>query len=123
VGRVEFFLLDGDGNERSIASREHPGAGKGLEAMVQEIAATGVDFQDVVVDLEKVVWLNSTGLGWLVGLARQRKQRGDGVVLTGANERVARLLHVTSLDLALPMYETIDAAAGALRLDVEGPAD
>ncbi len=123
MGRVEFFLLDGDGNERSIASREHPGAGKGLEAMVQEIAATGVDFQDVVVDLEKVVWLNSTGLGWLVGLARQRKQRGDGVVLTGANERVARLLHVTSLDLALPMYETIDAAAGALRLDVEGPAD
>ncbi|MBD3220780.1 STAS domain-containing protein [bacterium] len=122
VGKVEFALLDGDGNERSIASREHPPAGTGLEAMVQEIATAGTDFQDVIVDLEKVVWLNSTGLGWLVGLARQRKQQGDSVVLTGANERVAKLLHVTSLDLALPMHETIAAAAAALRTDGEGPA-
>ena len=70
-------------------------------------------FHDVIVDLEPVQWLNSTGLGWLVGLSRQRKLQGDTVALAGANERIIKLLHVTSLDLVLPLHATVAEAARA----------
>ena len=90
-----------------------------LETLVRVIALADNDFQDVVVDLEGVKWLNSTGLGWLVGLARQRKHQGDAVALVGTNERIANLLEVTSLTLALPSHATLAEAVASLR--AQGP--
>jgi len=116
-GHVEFHLLEADGATELIDRREGPQPGGDLETLVQDIESTGVSFSDVVVDLEPVKWLNSTGLGWLVGLSRRRKQQGDAVVLAGVNERIAQLLSTTSLDLVLKNYETVAAAAGALRGD------
>jgi anti-anti-sigma factor len=115
VGTIELFQRDQDGDETLVASREGPRAGGDLAALVAEIAASGTGFHDVIVDLEPVQWLNSTGLGWLVGLSRQRKLQGDTVALAGANERIIKLLHVTSLDLVLPLHATVAEAARALR--------
>ena len=113
--QVELHLLDQDGATRLIARRENLGPGEDLETLVRVGAMAGEPFRDVVVDLEGIKSLNSTGLGWLVGLVRQRKAHGDTVVLAGVNERIARLLKVTSLDLALTSYETPAEAARALR--------
>ncbi len=111
-GPVELHLLDADGSTRLIARREGLCPDEDLETLVRVAALDEHEVQDIVVDLDQVKWLNSTGLGWLVGLARQRKMHGDTVALVGGNERIARLLQVTSLDLALPAFETLDAAVG-----------
>jgi anti-anti-sigma factor len=112
---IEVSLLDTDGNLRPLERRAIPHAGDDLGSIVAQIAAAGTSFQDVIVDLERVGWLNSTGLGWLVGLVRQRKARQERVALAGVNERIAQLLKVTSLDLVLQRYPTVAEAAAALR--------
>ncbi len=117
--QVELHLLDPDGSTRLIGRRDGLGPDEDLETLVRVAEISDERFQDVVVDLERVKWLNSTGLGWLVGLVRHRKQYDDRVALVGVNERIAKLLQVTSLDIALPAYESLAAVAGALR--AEGP--
>lgn len=112
---LELLLLHPDGTTLPIGRQDHLGPETDLETLAQEVAATGTPFQDVVVDLEQVTWLNSTGLGWLVGLLREREKHGDAVVLAGASERIISLLEVTSLTLVLPNHETLAAAARSLR--------
>jgi anti-anti-sigma factor len=121
LGRnVELHLLDPDGDTRLIACRDGLDSGEDLETLVRVAAMAQTHFQDVIVDLERVKWLDSTGLGWLVGLARQRKQQDDAVALAGVNERIAKLLEVTSLNLALPSHPTVAAAAASLRAPASG---
>jgi anti-anti-sigma factor len=122
-GQVELYLLDADGTMNLLVRRDSPRDGSDLEAVVAEVAAGGTRFRDVLVDLERVQWLNSTGLGWLVGLVRQRKDQGDSAALACVNERVAKLLHATSLDLVVPSHETVAAAIRALRPAPEDDAD
>lgn len=114
-GPVTFHLLDDEGQTQLVDRRDGPRPGDDLATLVEEVAAAGARFQDVIVDLEPVKWLNSTGLGWLVGLNRRRKTEGDDVVLACVGDRVAKLLHTTSLDLALRSFETVATAAEALR--------
>ncbi|MEZ4388915.1 MAG: STAS domain-containing protein [Candidatus Krumholzibacteriia bacterium] len=116
-GPIELHRLDPDGNEHLIARREGLGPDEDLETLVRVVALADHQIEDVVVDLAQVKWLNSVGLGWLVGLVRQRKLHGDTVALVGVNERIASLLHVTSLDLALPVHDSLAAAMQALRTD------
>jgi anti-anti-sigma factor len=120
--QVELHLLAVDGSPRLIARRDDLGPSEDLETLVRVAAMAETGFRDVVVDLEQVRWLNSTGLGWLVGLIRQRKLHGDTVALVGANERIAKLLQVTSLDIALPTYASLAEAARALRAEGTGNA-
>jgi len=112
---LELLLLHPDGTTLPIGRHDQLGPEAGLATLVQGVAATGTPFQDVVVDLEQVTWLNSTGLGWLVELFREREKHGDTVVLAGASDRVTSILEVTSLNLVLPNHESLAAAARSLR--------
>lgn len=114
-GQVTLFLLDQDGTERLLGRRDSPHGVDDLETVVREVTAGGTLFRDVIVDLQKVKWLNSTGLGWLVGLVRQRKEQGDAAALACVNDRVGKLLHATSLDLVVPSHASVAAAVQALR--------
>lgn len=120
-GVIDLLLLEPDGSTRLVMHRDSCAGDENLESLAEEVAALGTPYEDVIVDLEQVKWLNSTGLGWLVGLSRQRKQVGDAVALVGVSDRVAKLLQVTSLSIALPSYATLEEAALAMRQ--EGPED
>lgn len=56
----------------------------------------------VVVDLTGVVVVDATGIGMLLGTARRAAHSGGSLRLRGTSPRLARLLHVTGLDRALP---------------------
>ena len=114
-GHLELHLHEPDGAQRLLERRESPQGGDDLVTIVEAVDASGTTFQDVIVDLERVHWLNSTGLGWLVGLVRRGKEAGGAVALAGVNERIAKLLHATSLDIVLPCHASVDAAARELR--------
>jgi anti-sigma B factor antagonist len=52
----------------------------------------------VIVDLHQVSFIDSSGLGVLVGALRQlREQGGSGLVLRGMQESVRRLFDITGL--------------------------
>jgi anti-sigma B factor antagonist len=53
---------------------------------------------DLVVDLGKVDFIDSTGLGVLVGALNRAKELGGSLQLICAQERVLKLLRITGLD-------------------------
>jgi anti-sigma B factor antagonist len=68
----------------------------------------------VVVDMEAVQFLDSTGLGVLVSLMKMMGEKG-GLAIAGAQPAVRRLLQVTQLDKVFRLYDSKAAAMAALR--------
>jgi anti-sigma B factor antagonist len=64
----------------------------------------------IIVDLEGVDFLDSTGLGVLVGgLKRLRSNEGDlGLVCT--QSRILKVFEITGLTKVFSIYDTVDAA-------------
>lgn len=67
----------------------------------------------IVVDLEGVDFMDSTGLGVLVAAQRRAHQVGSSIVLAAACPIVATVLRVTSAVEILPLYESADQALSA----------
>ena len=66
----------------------------------------------IVVDLEAVDFLDSTGLGVLVGgLKRVRSHDGD-LALVCTQRRILKVLEITGLTKVFTIYESVDAAIG-----------
>jgi anti-anti-sigma factor len=66
----------------------------------------------LIIDLSGVPYMDSAGLGSILGLfaSAQRKQAGFGIV--GASDRIRTLLQVTHVDDVLPSFATVaDAEA------------
>ncbi|GAA2800851.1 hypothetical protein GCM10020219_085120 [Nonomuraea dietziae] len=56
----------------------------------------------LVLDLSRVTFCDTSGLGVLVGIQRRARLMGITLALTGALPYMARLLHTTGLDRRLP---------------------
>jgi anti-sigma B factor antagonist len=64
----------------------------------------------IVVDLSDVEFLDSTGLGVLVGaLKRVRTQDGD-LALVCTESRILKVFEITGLTKVFTMYESVDEA-------------
>ncbi|HZR53600.1 MAG TPA: STAS domain-containing protein [Streptosporangiaceae bacterium] len=66
------------------------------------------DADHVVVDLRGVAFLDSTGLGVLVGALKRLRRRGGTLkVVTSGTGRVRRLFELTNLSRAFDMHTTV----------------
>jgi anti-sigma B factor antagonist len=64
----------------------------------------------IVVNLERVEFMDSTALGVLIG-ARKRAREHDGeVALAGPTEPVRKVLSITGLDRVFPIADSVDQA-------------
>ena len=62
----------------------------------------------IVVDLEKVTYIDSSGLATLVEILKKTRARGGGLGLSALSEKVRSLFEITKLDklfLILPNQE------------------
>ena len=67
----------------------------------------------VVVDLEGVAWMNSSGLGILIGgLSALRKSGGD-LRLARVTEKIEEVLRITKLDRVFDIYGNNDDAVAS----------
>jgi anti-sigma B factor antagonist len=67
---------------------------------------------DIIVDLSQVEFLDSTGLGALVGGHRRALENGGTVRLVATDGPIGRLLNITGLVRVFPVYRTLaDALA------------
>jgi anti-sigma B factor antagonist len=64
----------------------------------------------LIVNLEGVAFMDSTGLGVLVGGLKRVKERNGDLALAGAHGTVLRVLNVTGLNAVFPMHDSVDAA-------------
>ena len=68
---------------------------------------------DLVVDLTGVTFLDSTGLGVLVGRLKLARTRGGALRLAGAEDRVLKVFAITGLDKIFEMHPDLDSALAA----------
>lgn len=67
----------------------------------------------VVIDLSEVSFIDSTGVGVLVGALKRARANGGEVHFCGVQARVRRVLEITGLLGLLPIFESRDAALEA----------
>ena len=71
------------------------------------------DFKRVIIDLSKVKWLNSQGLGMLMSCLHSAGSVGAALKISGASEKVNSLFMITQLATVFDSYETLDTALAA----------
>ena len=89
-----------------------PGLRAALEPAVQTAREQGTA---VVVDLSGVSFLDSTGLGELVGAHKALAESGGRLHVVAVGDRVRRLLGLTGLTEVLAVHDSRADALGAAR--------
>src|SRR5579863_4683799 len=64
----------------------------------------------VVIDFTRINYIDSTGIGELVGYLGRFRSFNRELLLVNPNERIRRLLQIAKLDSLFPIYDTIEAA-------------
>lgn len=68
----------------------------------------------LLIDLSAVPFMDSAGLGALIGGIRRAREAGGDVAVACSRPTLTRLLHTTGFDRIVPVTETIEGAALAL---------
>ncbi|MGD8412674.1 MAG: STAS domain-containing protein [Candidatus Latescibacterota bacterium] len=61
--------------------------------------------KNIIVNLEKVSWINSTGLGILISGYTSVRRGGGDLVIMHASDRIESILYVTKLNLLFKAYD------------------
>ena len=69
----------------------------------------------VVIDLSEVPFMDSAGLGALIGGIRRARENGGEVAVACSRPTLTRLLHTTGFDRIVPVTETVEAAVAAVQ--------
>lgn len=80
---------------------------------VKSLIADGL--KKVVIDLSKVKWLNSSGLGMLISCLTSLSNAGGGLKIAGATDRVNSLFMITKLITVFETFETTDRAIASFK--------
>lgn len=64
----------------------------------------------LILDLEAVTFLDSTGMGVLVGALKRARVHDGSVQVVCANQRILRLLEITGLNRAFVMHASVENA-------------
>jgi anti-sigma B factor antagonist len=68
----------------------------------------------LLIDLSEVPFMDSAGLGALIGGIRRAREAGGDVAVACSRPTLTRLLHTTGFDRIVSVTETVDSAAEAL---------
>jgi anti-sigma B factor antagonist len=75
------------------------------------------DKTNVVVDLGKVKFMNSSGLGMLIGALTTMKKAGGDLRIANATDKIESLLIITKLITVFKHYKTLDEAIASYQED------
>lgn len=90
-----------------------------LRSALEERIAAGQTA--LIVDLQDVGFLDSTGLGVLVGRLKAVKKLDGWLRVVCTNERILRLFSITGLDRVISVHDTVEAALSADPADLVEP--
>jgi anti-sigma B factor antagonist len=102
-GDAVVLVLDGD-----LDLRTAPGLRVRLAELTRRVEC------HVVLDLENVAFIDSTGLAGLLNALRRLTRAGRRLHLVCADCPVLRILRLTRLDGTFPVFTSVDAAIAAL---------
>lgn len=73
------------------------------------------DVKKIVLDLGKVKWINSSGLGSLIAAMTSVKNKGGEMRLANITEKVESVFMITQLIKVFKTYETVDRAVASFK--------
>jgi anti-sigma B factor antagonist len=74
----------------------------------------------IVIDLGKVEWLNSSGLGLLIGCLVSCRNVGGEMVIARATKKVNSIFMMTQVIKTFDTYPEVDLAVAALKEKITG---
>ena len=77
------------------------------------IDLAGKNNYQLIVNLEKVEFLDSTGLGVLVGGLKRVRAHDGSLDLVCTQERILKIFRITGLTKVFAIYQTVDQAIAA----------
>jgi anti-sigma B factor antagonist len=89
----------------------------GLRERLFELA---VDGQSLIVDLDRITFIDSAGLGALVGAARSAAAHGGSLRAVCAEPRTRQLLWLTGVDRRIPLDASLDGALASAAASQDG---
>ncbi len=87
-------------------------SGPQLHRALVELVDTG--HLDMVVDLEEVEFIDSTGLNVLVGALKRVRAQNGTLRLVCSHERILRLFRITMPPKVFPIHDTLSQAMSAV---------
>lgn len=85
----------------------------------REALANLADTKKLLIDLSDVPFMDSAGLGALIGGIRRTREAEGAVVVTCSRPAITRLLHTTGFDRIVLVTETFEEAEEALEESAE----
>lgn len=74
------------------------------------VAAVDAGHTRLVIDVQKVDFLDSTGLGVLVGALKRVRADGGSLDIVCTQERILKIFQITGLDKVFGLHSTIEDA-------------
>ena len=99
---ISFVTVEGEVDVHTAAQLR--------QTLDQEIAE---GFVRLVVDLDSVAFLDSTGLGVLVGRLKLVRNGSGWLRIVCTSDRILRVFRITGLDKVFPIHATVDEARAA----------
>jgi anti-sigma B factor antagonist len=84
----------------------------------RQALAEMADGSCLIIDLSGVPFIDSAGLGALIGGIRRTRERGGRVAVACSRPTLVRLLRNTGFDRIVTVAETVDEAAASLDIGV-----
>ena len=91
----------------------------GLRERLLELADSG---EPLIVDLNGVSFIDSTGLGVLIAVARRADAHGGSVHAVCSRPQTRKLLWLTGVDRRIPLTATVDGALMLLTASGDVPS-
>ena len=92
-GKSIYITLDGEMDEHSAAYARR---------QVDKIADQSVGAEEAVFDLEKVSFMDSTGIGFLIGRYKKFKRFGVPMYVTNPNMTADKILTISGVYAIIP---------------------
>lgn len=83
----------------------------GLTALTAEIQATRQEgVSNLVIDLQRVPFIDSSGLEFIVDLSNTLREDGGSLRLAGPDSICRDILTITRVDQMVPLYDDVESA-------------
>ena len=77
------------------------------------VAAVEAGHSRLIIDVQKVDFLDSTGLGVLVGALKRVRADGGSLDIVCTQERILKIFEITGLDKVFGLHASVDEARAA----------
>jgi anti-sigma B factor antagonist len=111
---MELTIVEQSGQKAVVraAGRLDANSTEAFKTNFKEILATGL--VRLVMDMEGVIFIDSSGLSALVAAFRLVRDQNGGLVLARPNPQIKIALELTRLDRVFPVYTDVAAALSGL---------